>query len=374
MAVLLQVLLLLAVPAAALLAARRLAWVRRMGPVVLCYAAGVILGNLLPGPMDGAPPLHVSEGAIALAIPLVLFGLDLRAWLKMAGQVVLSFLLCVGAVLVAAAVGAWLFAGRIEGTPALAGMLVGVYTGGTPNMAAIGRALSVPPETFVLVNGADLLLGAAYLFFLLSAGARVLGAFLPMRRLGSDDMKANALDVPAEPVESRSVGRYLPPLLLAAGVAGFAALIGSLFPEGAQATGSVLVLTTTALGLSLLPAIRRLDGAAEAGEFFLLLFCTAMGSLARAETLLAGGATLLGFVAFVLVGAVLLHLLAARLFDLDRDTVIVTSTAAIFGPAFVPPVAAALGNRQAALSGIAMGLFGYALGNYLGLGLFWVLS
>ncbi len=368
-----QVLLLLAVPSAVLLAARRLAFVRRLGPVVLCYGAGVLLGNLPGGAWEGAVALGTSEVAVALAIPLVLFGLDLRAWSKVAGEVLLSFLLCVGAVLVAASATAHLFSGRLDDTPALAGMLVGVYTGGTPNMAAIGRALEVPPETFVLVNGADLLLGAAYLFFLLSAGARLLGAILPQRQRPSDG-DAGSVAVHRPLAACLSPRQDLPPLVLAVVVAGLAAAAGALAPKAAATTTALLVLTTVSIGLSLVPGVRRMTAAGPLGHFFLLVFCTAMGSLARASALIDGSAILLAFVACVLVGAVSLHLVAARLLGLDRDTVIVTSTAAIFGPAFVPAVAEALGNRQATLSGITMGLIGYALGNYLGLGLFWVLS
>jgi uncharacterized membrane protein len=52
---------------------------------------------------------------------------------------------------------------------------------------------------------------------------------------------------------------------------------------------------------------------------------------------------------------------------------IITSTAGIFGPAFIPPVATALGNREIIFSGIATGLVGYAVANYLGLRLAWML-
>ncbi len=62
------------------------------------------------------------------------------------------------------------------------------------------------------------------------------------------------------------------------------------------------------------------------------------------------------------------------LLRLDRDTVLITSTAAIYGPAFVGSVAVALKNKEIVFSGIAASLIGIAAGNYLGLCIAWWLS
>ena len=48
---------------------------------------------------------------------------------------------------------------------------------------------------------------------------------------------------------------------------------------------------------------------------------------------------------------------------------IITSTAAIYGPAFIGPVANAIKNRDMIVPGITMGLLGYAIGNYIGIGI-----
>jgi len=43
--------------------------------------------------------------------------------------------------------------------------------------------------------------------------------------------------------------------------------------------------------------------------------------------------------------------------------------AGVFGPAFIIPVAKALKNDEIILPGILCGILGYAIGNYLGIGL-----
>ena len=51
----------------------------------------------------------------------------------------------------------------------------------------------------------------------------------------------------------------------------------------------------------------------------------------------------------------------------------ISSTAALYGPAFIVPIAKAINNRELTVYGIALGLLGYILGNYLGLGMAWLL-
>jgi uncharacterized membrane protein len=56
----------------------------------------------------------------------------------------------------------------------------------------------------------------------------------------------------------------------------------------------------------------------------------------------------------------------AALFKIDADNVIIVSTALTCSPPFVPVVAGALKNKEIIISGITVGIIGYAIGNYLG--------
>jgi uncharacterized membrane protein len=76
----------------------------------------------------------------------------------------------------------------------------------------------------------------------------------------------------------------------------------------------------------------------------------------------------------VIFTSLALHVALCRLTDIDRDTTVITSTAALFGPAFIGPVSVRLGNRGVFVSGLMSGLVGYAVGNYLGLFVAWTLS
>ncbi len=55
-----------------------------------------------------------------------------------------------------------------------------------------------------------------------------------------------------------------------------------------------------------------------------------------------------------------------KIFKIDADTTLISSVALINSPLFVPMVAQAMKNKSVIISGITIGIVGYAIGNYLG--------
>jgi uncharacterized membrane protein len=75
------------------------------------------------------------------------------------------------------------------------------------------------------------------------------------------------------------------------------------------------------------------------------------------------------YASVAMFSSILLHFIIAKLFKIDRDTFIITSTAGIYGPVFIGQIASTIGNRKLVFTGITLGLLGYAVGNFLGIGL-----
>ena len=66
-------------------------------------------------------------------------------------------------------------------------------------------------------------------------------------------------------------------------------------------------------------------------------------------------------------GSLLIHVLLSKLFKIDTDSTIIAITALSTSPPFVPVVAGALKNKEIIVTGITIGVIGYAIGNYLGI-------
>ncbi len=371
---LVQVLIVVGFPGLALLAARFLKPVAWVGPVVVCYAFGILLGNVPGLGLQAKVSLSVSEAAVPLAIPLLLFATHVPRWMRLARTTLLSFALaCLSAMVSAALVGLW-FSDRSDEWWKMAGMLVGVYTGGTANMNSVGLALKVREETFVLLNTADIVVGAAYLLFLVTVAQRIALAFLPRFPRPTSWEEGAGADAQAPAVATRALVRGMGlSLLLAVAIVGVSAggtllVLGSL-----NVTVVLLLITSLSLAASFRPAVRHLPGSYALGDYALLVFCVAVGTLADASQLRQAGLFVFTFCGSVMVLAVVLHFALAALFRIDADTVLITSTATIFGPAFIGPVARALRNRELMVSGLTTGLMGFALGTYLGLAVSWLL-
>ena len=310
------------------------------------------------------------EYTVVLAIPLLLFSTDLLAWLKHAKSSVLSFFLCVFSGIVCSVIIAIVFKSNVENSWQISGMLVGVYTGGTPNMNAIGVALNASSETLVLMNAADIFCGGVYLIFLTSLAYPLFSKWLPAFE---GNKLSDSTNLAAEKRFALSDLFIL--MLLSIGIIGVSVgLCYLIFGNLKQAAFILLILTSLSIAASFSSRIRNIKGSFETGEYLLLMFCVAVGMQADFGTLLENGSSIILFTACVLSATVFIHLVLSKLFKIDVDTFMITSTAALYGPVFIGQIASTIKNRTLIVSGMATGLVGYAIGNYLGISIAYLLK
>ena len=167
----------------------------KIGSVLIAYIAGLILGNsgLLN---DGHKEIQdiLTTITIPLALPLLLFSMNIKRWASGLKNTFLSLMLGIASLIIPVIGGFYLFGDRIAESWKVAGLLTGLYTGGTPNLAAIKLALHVSDETYILTHTYDMILSAFFLLFVLSIGQRVLLLWLrPYRKTASTDSEQQPL-------------------------------------------------------------------------------------------------------------------------------------------------------------------------------------
>ena len=355
-----QAVLMLAFPALLMWGQKHVALIKTIGPVIICYAIGMIAGLFFIDFLDAKTSETLTEVSVPLAIPLMLFCLDLKAWLRLAPKTLLSFVFSLLSISFCAIICSLFFKDLPE-LWKMAGMLVGVYTGGTPNMSAIGLSLDVSKETFIILNTSDILLSSIYLFFILGIGKRVICKFLP------EFIKSNKVAEQSILETKNEIPDMLKAFALALGIVGLSA--GASIAIFGKLELPIVLLGLTGLGMaaSMNSKIRSLKGSFCLGEYFLYVFCIAIGSMTDVKKLLGVDPNILLYCGLVFVCAVLVHFALNKLAKIDGDTAVITNVSAIYGPAFVPPVAKSLGNPEIIISGLTCGLVGYGVGNYLGL-------
>lgn len=390
----------------------------RIGTILLAYMVGLIIGNagIIPAASDALLKilpqteinldkikLLVNSGkleetdllvyrvrefqelmtiiTIPLALPLLLFASNFQRWAGVAGKSFLSMALALFSVVMVVSAGHLLFRDKgIDELWKVSGLMIGLYSGGTPNLAALKLMLDVKSETYILTHTYDTVVSAAYLFFLITIGKNVFKHFLPaFRRKASEKEEMEDHGVIenhflGKIFKRKSAGITLKTLLFAILIFGIAGLLSIWVDPEAQMLVVILTITTLSILVSIIPRIRISPHSFSMGMYFILVFSIVVASMADFKNFASTGTTLFYFVCFAIFASLFMHVLLSRLFKIDADTVMVTSTALICSPPFVPMIAGAVKNKEVIVSGITVGIIGYAIGNYLGVAMAYFLN
>lgn len=157
------------IPAGVLWLCRKVPVLGKIGPVLILYMVGLAIGNtgLMPDELPLVQDI-MSNATVPLAIPLMLFGCTFRR--EGTRSQILAMVTGLVSVILAVVAGYLIFGDSIEESAKVGGLLTGVYTGGTINLAALKTMLEVKDETYILINSYDILISFLYLTFLLTAG------------------------------------------------------------------------------------------------------------------------------------------------------------------------------------------------------------
>ncbi|MGI6623214.1 MAG: DUF819 family protein [Acetivibrionales bacterium] len=382
----LMILIILFLPRLIMLASSKSTLLNTLGPVFLCYFTGILLSFPLKSwGADMTLAADFSSILVLIGMPLILFSADLPALKKLARPMFISFMMCTVAVIIIAIAAFFIFKGSVSDPQNISGMLVGTYTGGTPNMIAIGHGLGASTEQILLLQTSDMIGGGIYFFLLLSIFPRLMKKILPEYNFtGSSNMEEASQYAEAFSGKKQSVkpikaffvrvGLVSISVVCVAVALGICLLLPSKFGNtglaklGEYTALIMLIVTTSGILLSFVKKIRTAPGSYSSGQYFLLMFSVAMG-LCFDISAISGTLMMLCMLLVIQFGTVLVHIILAKLGKIDYHTMIITSTAGVFGPAFIIPVAKALKNDEIILPGILCGILGYAIGNYLGIGI-----
>ena len=363
-------------PAGVLWLCRRFPVLNKLGPIMLLYAIGMVLGNL-PVMSEQMKVLQevIPNVAIPLAIPMMLFGCNFsRHEGRLQLKVILSGFVSVSLAII---VGYLLFGHHVRQGAQVGGIISGMYTGGTLNAAALQAIFRIDSEIYLLINSYDIIISFLYFVFLFSFGIRM------FRWLYGETHTDNLTESERKELE-RSVkqtkenpyrkmftrqglvqmGKVLLVTILVAAVSAGVALI---MPQGWFMVVFILLLTTLGVCCSFIKRVRDLDCSYDMGMYLIYVFSLAIASMADFSNLdLAGGVYQIAFMSFAVFVSLLIHAIICRLLRVDADSMVISSVAFINSPPFVPMASAAMGNRKALVTGLAAGIAGYAIGNHFG--------
>ncbi|XMB72111.1 DUF819 family protein [Mycoplasmatota bacterium WC30] len=323
-----------------------------------------------------------SYAAIAIGIPLLLFGSNLKEAKKLSKSVLKSFLALIVAVIFVTTITFIVYAQTLADGDALSAAAVGLYTGGTPNLNAIANIFKLDSDIIALANLSDIVIGAFFYIFLLLLAKPLISKILPFDKevnyLKESSNIKNTEDFNFK--DFKTSKRLLKTFLIAFGMTIISAGVGIIVWV---VTGSVegtmldylvpvMLIGVTIFGIigSFSRKIRETEGTNILGHYLILVFSFSLASSVDFSRLIGGDfGSLLLLYGVITLGTFIVHLFLARLLKIDSDCMIVTATAGIYGPAFVPAITKQIKNENLTVPGLICGSIGYALGTFLGVGL-----
>ncbi len=343
---------------------------------VLIYSLNKIGLNIIPNSDIGEIGSHL---AISIAIPLLLFSANLKEAKKLSKVVLLSFGSLTLSAVIVSAITFYIYGSTINFGAELSGMAVGLYTGGTPNLNAIGNIFRVDSTTIGVANLSDMVIGAVFYIFLLLLAKPLLSKFLRKSdkdvyiKETSNIQNVEDLDVEKFIISKALINRFF----IALGIAILGAVFGIIVwlilgAEQGRMTDflvPVMMITVTVLGIvaSFNEKIRKTEGMNVLGQYFILVFSFAIASSLDFTRMSGLFNDILILYGVITLGVFVLHVIFSKLLNIDVDCTITTLTAGVYGPAFVPAITKQLKNDNLTVPGLIIGSIGYAIGTFLGI-------
>ena len=352
-------------------AAEKTRWGRALSAPLFILFGAMLLSNV--GVIPYSAPMYgtVSSVIIPMAIPMLLLRADLKKVFAESGPMLLAFTVAVVLTVVGAYVGAFLIdLGEYEAQ--ITGVLAAGYIGGSVNFVATSQAVEFnDSSTYVATLSADAV--GAVLFLLLLMSLPALGfarrampsrfidaeqneAIDPNAHLASDD---SSFDLP------KAINGLALSLVICAVGQGIVTLFN---------TPNLFIIIITVLALLVAnfgkPLLKHVQAEFEIATFMMYVFFAVIGAGADLGQVLGAALPATLFLVVLILVHLGLLLLVGRLLRLDLAEVMVASNACILGPPTAAALAASRGWRELVMPGMLVGILGYSIGTFIGVGIY----
>ncbi|WP_417317786.1 DUF819 domain-containing protein [Emcibacter sp.] len=302
---------------------------------------------------------------VPLSIPLLLLKADLRRVIAETKGMIVAFFLGATGTTLGALIGFSILPLGEEAAK-LAGVFSATYIGGSMNMAAVIQSVDLTPSLAAASIAADNVVGVLYLSFL-----AIVPSLWFFRRLlpAAEIEEANAPEQATEQSDAAASGLDLKHMAFALGLSLVICALGEFLAVFAGLPGYSIMFVTaiTLLVANLFPRhLKHLKGDYEIGLLFMYIFFAAIGISADIAALLDKAFSIVLYAAIIVVCHAAVIFAGSHYFRLPLMEVVIASNACASGPASAAALAAGKGRVDLVAPAVLLGVFGYAVANFVG--------
>ena len=342
---------------------------------VIAILSAIAAANVGLIPHAAAAYDFVFSYFVPILIPLFLFKADLRHMFFETTRMTMAFLIAAvgtvaGVIIAVGLLDLSAMAPAAELDPALreagiAGLFASTYIGGSVNYAALGEitGLSSDASFFSAATATDNLFSALFLAVI----AALPGInWIARRFTGHEHGEEQTDEAAPERITAASLTLAMASAITFVAVGDLiTASLGLPSLRYAIITGLVLIVATAMPRL-----MSRLHGGFELGVSLAFVFFAAIAAGADIVAMVEIAPLLIVLVTILLVVHLVVLLGLGSLFRLSLPELVTASNAAILGATTAPALAAAKGWHDLVTPGVLVGVFGYALGTFIGTAIF----
>ncbi|QYA41669.1 DUF819 family protein [Macrococcoides bohemicum] len=358
-------------------------WAAKISGAIIALIFALLLSNFKVIPTESVVYDQVWGFIIPLALPLLLFQIDIKAIWKESGRLLGIFLLSSVGTVAGTFAAFFLLKEHIPYLDKLSAMMSASYIGGGVNFAAMALKFNPPKDVISAAVVADNLMTALFILTLMA---------IPTIRFFRNKFNTPHID---EVEGTQIAGRddyfsrkeiSLLDIALNFGAAFFivaisfklSAFMTDILPKAdgnilyemftSLVTDKYLILTTFTFVLLLLfpKFFKQLNGSNEFGTFLIYLFFFVLGIPASIPLIIQTAPLLLLFVFIIAMLNLVMSLVAGKLIGADLEEILLASNANIGGPTTAAALAIAKGWHKLIGPILVVGTLGYIIGNYIG--------
>lgn len=354
-------------------------WAARVSGAIIALLGALIFANLKIIPTESPVYDGVWTYVVPVAVPLLLFKADIRRIWRESGRTFWAFNISAMGTVLGAFIATFLLSALVPEVYKVAGMMTGSYIGGGVNFVAMSEAFKASQNVINAAIVADNLNMALYFFVLMTIPT--LAFFKKNFSHPYEDTKKDADE--GKTAAAAYWGKKEISLLDIALAMGSAVVITAVstkfagFVNGSGAPAFIkailgqkyLVITTMTLILaSAFPSFfGKIKGAEELGTFLIYLFFVVIGVPASIEMIIRNSPALLLYCAVMVIVNMVWTLVIGKMLKFHLEELLVASNANIGGPTTAAAMAIAKGWTELVLPALLVGVYGYVIGNYLGI-------
>ncbi|WP_404323388.1 DUF819 family protein [Cytobacillus firmus] len=368
---------------------QRYSWAAKISGAIVALIGAIILSNT--GIIPTVSPVYdaVWTFIIPLAIPLLLFHVNIKRIWQESGRLLIIFLISSIGTVAGVIISFFLLKDHIPVLDKLGAMLSASYIGGGVNFAAMAAKFETPGEMVSAAVVADNLMMAVYFVVLMMVPAiqffrrRFKTPHVDQVENGSIGEEGKTLaesfwkrkDISLKDI-ALSVGTAFLLVIVAFKIAEF---LDKAIPSGDEVSFFInlvnglfgdkyLMLTTlTFVALAMFPRyFESINGSQEIGTFLIYLFFVVIGIPASIPLIIENAPLLLVFVFIIVVVNLAVSLTAGKLLKYDLEEILLASNANVGGPTTAAAMAIAKGWKDLIGPILVVGTLGYIIGNYVG--------